>query len=289
MVAEFKVEGILEFQIEAGESGKATGFIARASVIPVFIELGIGEAGVDVENGNELELVRQADDAPEENAIGSVTGKRAVLIGANERIGIVAEELVVVVEFTEGARADVAGNQAGAFGGIPAQHGEEFVIGLRAGVEELELGSGGLKWGRGGGEGKRQVPTTIWRGENCGTGRGDGVDEEFAVALAVLVAEAKEEILAEAAIELDGGTEAVGETEGAVDCLDNVDIGGGRLRQGDAIGGELRDGLRREIGEDGDVEGNLVIEESDTTADGGAIVSRGSEDEANAGCGVEGI
>ena len=89
---------------------------------------------MDVENGNELELVGEADDAPDEDAIGRVTGKRAVLVGANERVRIVAEELIVIVEFTEGARVDVAGDEAGALGRIPAEHGEEFVVGLRAGV-----------------------------------------------------------------------------------------------------------------------------------------------------------
>src|SRR5580704_54748 len=261
---EFEVEGVLQFQIEAGKSGKAAGFIASADVIPVFIEPGIREAGVDVENGNELEFVGEADHAPKENTIGSVTGKRAVLVGANERIGVVAEELIVVVQFTEGARANVAGDEAGALGGIPAEHGEKFVVGLRAGIEELELGGLGPYWS-------------------------DGVDEEFAVALAVFVAQAEEEILAEAAIELDGGAEAVGETEGAVECVDDVDVAGGRLDQGDAICGELRDGLCGEIGEDGDVEGNFIVEEADTAADGGAIVLRGSEDEADAGSGVESV
>jgi len=260
---EFEVEGILEFQIEAGKSGKTAGFIAGADVIPVFIEPGIREAGVDVENGNELEFVGEADHAPKEDTIGSVTGKRAVLVGANERIGIVAEELIVVVEFTEGARANVASDEAGALGGIPAEHGEKFVVGLRAGIEELELGL-----------------------EPCWS---DGVDEELAVTLAVFIAQAEEEILADTAIELDGGAEAVGETEGAVECVDDVDVGGGRLDQGDAICGELRDGLCGEIGEDGDVEGNFIVEEADTAADGGAIVLRGSEDEADAGSGVESV
>ena len=147
VVVEFEVEGILEFQIEAGERGKAAGFIAGANVIPVFIEPGIGEAGVDVENGNQLEFVGEADNAPEEDAIGRVTGKRAVLIGANERVRIIAEELIVVVEFTESARTNVAGDETGAFGGIPAKHGEKFVVGLRTGIEQLELGDVlGLWW-----------------------------------------------------------------------------------------------------------------------------------------------
>ena len=103
----------------------------------------------------------------------------------------------------------------------------------------------------------------------------------------MFVAQAEEEILAETAIELDRGAEAVGKTEGTVDAVDDVDEGGWTLEQGDAIGGELRDGLRGKIWKDGDVEGNFVVEEADTATDGGAIVFCGSEDEADAGSGVE--
>lgn len=60
--------------------------------------------------------------------------ERPVLIGADERVGDVAEELIVVVEFTEGARANVAGNHGGIFGGLPAKHQKEFAIALMAGI-----------------------------------------------------------------------------------------------------------------------------------------------------------
>lgn len=93
--------------------------------------------------------------------------------------------------------------------------------------------------------------------------------------------------MAETAIELDRGAEAVGKTEGTVESVDGVDEGGWRLEQGDAIGGELRDGLRGKIWKDGDVEGNFVVEKADTATDGGAIVFCGSEDEADAGSGDE--
>jgi hypothetical protein len=143
MTAKSEIERILEFEIEARKGGKTAGFVAGADVVPVFVELGIREAGVNVEDGNELEFVGEANDAPEEHAVRSVTGKRAILIGADDRVRIVAEELVVVVEVAEGAGVDVAGDEAGAFGGIPAKHGEKFVVGLRPGVEELEVGGGG--------------------------------------------------------------------------------------------------------------------------------------------------
>ena len=95
---------------------------------------------MNVKDRDKLEFVGETEDAPEEDAIGSITGKRTVLIGADQRVWIVAEELIVVVEFTERAGVNVTGNEAGAFGGIPAEHGEEFVVGLRTGIEELELG-----------------------------------------------------------------------------------------------------------------------------------------------------
>lgn len=144
MTSEGEIERILKFQIEAGEGGKAAGLVAGADVVPVFVELGVGEAGVDVEDRDELEFVGKAYDAPQEDAVGGVTRKGTVLVGADERVRIVAEKLVVVVEVAEGTGADVAGNEAGAFGGIPAEHGEEFVVGLCAGVEELEFGGGRL-------------------------------------------------------------------------------------------------------------------------------------------------
>jgi len=94
---EFEGEGVLEFEIEAGEGGKASSFIARADIIPILVKFGIREAGMGIQDGHELEFVGKANDAPEDNAVGSITRKRAVLIGSNKRIRIVAEELVVVI------------------------------------------------------------------------------------------------------------------------------------------------------------------------------------------------
>src|SRR3974390_910894 len=161
MSFELEVEGILDFQVEASEGGKTSRFVALADEVPVGADVGGGETGGGVEDGNELKFVGQADDSPEENAVGRVARERAVLIRADEREGKIAEELVVVVEFAASVGAHVAAHDGGALGGIPAEHGEEFVVGLVAGVEELELGGGGV----------------------------DRVDEEFAVSGAVLVAQ----------------------------------------------------------------------------------------------------
>lgn len=65
--------------------------------------------------------------------------------------------------------------------------------------------------------------------------------------------------------------------------------GGGAAKDGGTIGGELGDGLRGEIGEEGDVDRDLVVEEADAAADGGAIVGGRSVNKTEARCDVEGI
>ncbi len=103
VAVEFEVEGILDFGVEAEEGGKASGFVALADILPVGADVGVGKSGMNVEDGNELKFFGELDDAPEEDAVGSVVRERAVLIGANEGIGNIAEELVVVVEIAPGA------------------------------------------------------------------------------------------------------------------------------------------------------------------------------------------
>ena len=53
----FEIERILNLQVQAGEGGKTPGLIALPDVVPVLIELRIGEPGMRVEDGNELKLV----------------------------------------------------------------------------------------------------------------------------------------------------------------------------------------------------------------------------------------
>src|SRR5260370_13548059 len=55
------------------------------------------------------------------------------------------------------------------------------------------------------------------------------------------------------------------------------------------MGGEWRDGLRGKIRENGHVDRDLVVEKTDSAAEGGAILGGGSIDEAHAGRGVHGI
>jgi len=94
----------------------------------------------------ELKTLGELDDAPEKAPVGSVVGEGAVLIGADERTGQVAEELVVVVEFAPGSRADVAADHCGVFEGLPAEHKEEFAVALTAGIVETELGGSARSW-----------------------------------------------------------------------------------------------------------------------------------------------
>jgi hypothetical protein len=82
-----EVDRVLELGVGGEEGGKSFGLVFGAEEVPVLIEAGVGEAGVDVEDRDEVELVGQADDVPEEAAVGGVGGERAVLVGADEGIG----------------------------------------------------------------------------------------------------------------------------------------------------------------------------------------------------------
>jgi len=136
------------------------------------------KAGVDIEDGDEVELVGQGEDAPEEAAVGRIEGERAVLVLADQRSGEVSEELVVVVEVATGARPDVAAGDRGTLAELPANHGEEFLIALCASVEQLQLRS-------------RQL---------------HGVDEKVAMALAAFVADAQQQVADDFTVELQRPT-----------------------------------------------------------------------------------
>ena len=102
VAVEFEVEGILDLGVDADEGGESTGFVACANVVPIDANVRIREAGVNINDGYELEALGELDNAPEEDAVGGVVRQRSVLIGADERIRNVAKELIVVVEFTVG-------------------------------------------------------------------------------------------------------------------------------------------------------------------------------------------
>jgi hypothetical protein len=57
--------------------------------------------------------------------------------------------------------------------------------------------------------------------------------------------------------------------------------------RGYAIGSVAGNGLAREFGEDGDVDGDLVEEDAEAAANGGAVVARGCKDKAYAGARLE--
>jgi len=68
-----------------------------------------------------------------------------------------------------------------------------------------------------------------------------------------------------------------------------VGEGGGTADKGCAIRRELSYGLRWEVRKDGDVNGDLVVEEADTAANRGAIVGGGRVDKAQAWSNVSGF
>jgi len=56
MTVELEVERVLDFGVEANERGEAAGFVALANVVLVDANVGVREAGVNVEDGNELKF-----------------------------------------------------------------------------------------------------------------------------------------------------------------------------------------------------------------------------------------
>ncbi len=88
-----------------------------------------------IQHRNEVQLVRQPHDSPNQAPVGRVGGHDAVLVGANERIREVSEELVVIVQVASGVRINVAGEQGGALTRPPTQQPEELVVRLSPGIE----------------------------------------------------------------------------------------------------------------------------------------------------------
>ena len=187
MAAKREVDRVLNLGVEREEGGKPPCPVLTSDEVPVLIETRIGKAGVHVEDGDEVELVRQADDVPEEAAVRRVGGERPVLVGTDQRIREVSEELVVVVQVAVGAGVNVAGVDRRSLVEVPAEHGEKLAIALFAVVEQKEL---------------RGAVRLLNR-----------IDVEVAVDLALLIAETNEEIAAEFAVELKGPAQAVGNVE----------------------------------------------------------------------------
>ena len=103
VTAKGEVDGVLEFGVEGQEGWEASGLVLGANEVPVFIQPREGEAGVNVEDRHKVELVGQADDVPEQATIGRIGRERAVLVGTDEGIREISEELVVVVELAASA------------------------------------------------------------------------------------------------------------------------------------------------------------------------------------------
>jgi len=108
---ELEVERILDFHIQADEGPETPCLVLLSNVVPVLVYLGERKSRVHIQHRNEVQLVRQPHDAPDQASVRSVGGHDGVLVGANKRIGDVAEELVVIIQVSSGARVDIAGVQ----------------------------------------------------------------------------------------------------------------------------------------------------------------------------------
>src|SRR5262245_47453979 len=184
MATKFKTKRILQLQVEACECREAPRLVAATDVVPVCVPLRIRKASVGIENRNELELVRKLKDAPEEDAVRSVAGERSVLIGSDQGVRKIPEELIVVVEFAPRAGTYVTGHEVAVLGRVPPNHGQEFIVRLAPGVEELEL-----RWLIDGGQTR--------------------VDEEFAAPIAMFITDTEQEIFVQLVVELERGAAAV--------------------------------------------------------------------------------
>src|SRR6516225_6849671 len=147
---------------------------------------------------------------------------------------------------------NIAGEDGGTLVDLPAQHGEELPIALPSAVEQKQL---------------CEVCELHW------------VYVELTRDLALFVAEAEEEMGAQFAIELERPSEAVGDVQR---CWSDMSEGRGSAYDGRAIRRVVGDVLRREPVEDRDIDGDLVVEDAEAAANGGAIVASWSHDETDA-------
>src|SRR5262249_45610892 len=134
-----EIEGILEPQIQPNKSPQPPCLVALPDEVPVLVQLRERKPSVHVKNRDKVQLVRQANDAPEEPAVGCIGRHRPELVGANQRIPKIPKELVVIIQFTSRSRAHVTRIYGRPFRRSPAQHPEELPIGLLSRIEEPQL------------------------------------------------------------------------------------------------------------------------------------------------------
>ena len=82
VAAEFEVEGILDLGVEADEGRESTGLVALADVVPIGADVRVGEAGVNIDDGNELKFLGSWMMPQKRTRLGASCGG-AVLIGAD--------------------------------------------------------------------------------------------------------------------------------------------------------------------------------------------------------------
>ena len=120
-------------------------------------------------------------------------------------------------------------------------------------------------------------------------GRRNRIDKEFAMSFAVFITKTEEETFVQAIVELEGGANAAGQAKSAVACCYDLFESRRASDNGEAVRGKLGDSLCRERREDRDVQRNLVVEQTDTAAEDGAIILGGSENKSDTRCTVQGL
>ena len=214
-----------------------------------------------VQDGDEVELMWQSQHPPGQHPVGRIRRHQAELVGANQGVGKIPKELVVIVQFTRGLRAHVAGVDGRPLHRLPAQHPQQLPIGLLARVPQLQL--------------RRSA------------GRLVRIHIKIAHNVPSLVAKTEHQPPPQLAVELERPAQAVGSAQPAVSRGHHVRVG---RRTGQDRGPVCRvtgNRLCRELPKDGHVDGNLVEEEANPAADGGAVVARRREHETRARSQVE--
>ena len=72
MIAEGEIDRVLELSVESQKCWKASCTVFAADVVLVLADTREWKPGVHVEDGDEVELMRQSDDVPEQTAIWRV-------------------------------------------------------------------------------------------------------------------------------------------------------------------------------------------------------------------------
>src|SRR5271165_157123 len=86
-----------DLQVEGTEQRIALR-VSGSDKVPFLIDPGIGEPGVNVENGHQSQLVGRLKLAPDQEPVGSIEGQQGTRIWLDHGDSVVAKKLIEVIE-----------------------------------------------------------------------------------------------------------------------------------------------------------------------------------------------